>query len=266
VGSTIEAAPNIRQELFHVSDSEKYPKLLEQLAAHKGSAIIFVKTKYGADKLSDKLSRQNHKSDAIHGNLRQSRRDRVIQSFRDRQFRVLVATDLAARGLDVPHIELVINYDMPQCPEDYIHRIGRTARAGASGKAVNFLTPGDREKWNAIHRLMNPGAPRVHEPRSEGRGQGPRSQDARGRGPRSQEPRSHEARSHEGRSQDVRPHEGRGGQESRSGRPHQHRNGSGHSSGSAHGGANSGGGNGAGHNGGRRSFGGKRSGGHAKVA
>ncbi len=168
-GSTTEAAPNIKQELIHTSDSEKYAKLLEQLAAHKGSAIIFVKTKYGTEKLADKLSKQNHVSDAIHGDLRQSRRDKVIQGFRDKKFRVLVATDLAARGLDVPHIELVINYDLPQCPEDYIHRIGRTARAGASGKAINFLTPADRQKWNAIHRLMNPGAPVVHEPRSEQR-------------------------------------------------------------------------------------------------
>lgn len=169
VGSTTNAAPNIQQELIQVGDQEKYPKLLEQLAAHQGSAIIFVKTKWGTEKLADKLSRQNHQADAIHGDLRQSRRDRVIQNFRDKKFRVLVATDLAARGLDVPHIELVINYDLPQCPEDYIHRIGRTARAGASGKAINFLTAADRQKWNAIHRLMNPGAPKQHEPR-ENRG------------------------------------------------------------------------------------------------
>jgi superfamily II DNA/RNA helicase len=165
-GSTTEAAPNIKMELIHTNDGEKYAKLLEQLASNKGSAIIFVKTKYGTEKLADKLSKQNHQSDAIHGDLRQSRRDRVLQNFRDKKFRVLVATDLAARGLDVPHIELVVNYDLPQCPEDYIHRIGRTARAGASGKAINFLTPADRQKWNAIHRLMNPGAPGL--PRSEG--------------------------------------------------------------------------------------------------
>jgi len=176
VGSTVEAAPNIRQELIQVGDGEKYAKLLEQLAAHQGSAIIFVKTKWGADKLAEKLSRQNHRSDAIHGNLRQSRRDNVIQAFRDKKFRVLVATDLAARGLDVPHIEIVINYDMPQCPEDYIHRIGRTARAGASGKAINFLTPSDRDKWNAIHRLMNPNAPREPRNGNGGGGNGNRQQ------------------------------------------------------------------------------------------
>jgi ATP-dependent RNA helicase DeaD len=167
VGSTTDVAPNIQQELIQTNDSDKYAKLLEQLAAHKGSAIIFVKTKWGTEKLAEKLSRQKHLSDAIHGNLRQNRRDKVIQNFRDKKFRILVATDIAARGLDVPHIELVINYDMPQCPEDYIHRIGRTARAGASGKAINFLTPGDHEKWNAINRLMNPNAPRLQEPRGQ---------------------------------------------------------------------------------------------------
>ena len=93
----------------------------------------------------------------------------MLQDYRDRRFQVLVATDLAARGLDVPHIELVINYDMPQCPEDYIHRIGRTARAGASGKAVNLLTPTDGDKWKAIRRLMNPEARLVTNQVARGR-------------------------------------------------------------------------------------------------
>ncbi|MDX2028152.1 MAG: DEAD/DEAH box helicase [Alphaproteobacteria bacterium] len=159
-GSTVQAAPNIEQELVRISEGEKYPRLLERLGQAGNSVIIFVKTKYGTEKLADKLFRQNHRAVAIHGDLKQSRRDRVLQEFRDKKFRILVATDLAARGLDVPHIELVINYDMPQCPEDYIHRIGRTARAGASGRAVNLLTPSDGEKWNAINRLMNPSAPR----------------------------------------------------------------------------------------------------------
>ena len=161
VGSTTQASPKIRQELIHTNETEKYPQLLEHLKANDGSVIIFVKTKYGTEKLAEKLSRLNHNAEAIHGDLRQGRRDRVIQSFRDKKFRILVATDLAARGLDVPHIELVINYDLPQCPEDYIHRIGRTARAGAEGKAINLLTPADGAKWNAIHRLMNPGAGRA---------------------------------------------------------------------------------------------------------
>jgi len=167
VGSTVTAAPNIRQEMVRVSDAEKYPALLEQLKGHSQTALIFVKTKWGTEKLADKLSRMNISAEAIHGDLRQNRRDRVIQNYRDRRFQVLVATDLAARGLDVPHIELVINYDLPQCPEDYIHRIGRTARAGASGKAVNLLTPSDSSKWRAIHRLMNPGEPQEESRRGD---------------------------------------------------------------------------------------------------
>jgi ATP-dependent RNA helicase DeaD len=172
VGSTTVAAPNLAQEMIQTTDQDKFGKLLEQLAGHQGTAIVFVKTKFGTERLATRLSREKYRSDAIHGDLRQNRRDRVIQDFRDKKFRVLVATDLAARGLDVPHIELVINYDLPQCPEDYIHRIGRTARAGASGKAINLVTPADRSKWNAIHRLMNPGAPRQHEPRGGGNGDG----------------------------------------------------------------------------------------------
>jgi superfamily II DNA/RNA helicase len=172
VGSTVQAAPNIQQEVVQTGDTDKFPKLLEQLANSTGTAIVFVRTKYGTERLATRLTRENVRADAIHGDLRQNRRDKVIQNYRDKKFRVLVATDLAARGLDVPHIELVINYDLPQCPEDYIHRIGRTARAGAMGKAVNFVSPSERGKWSAIQRLMNPGAPRTHEPRGENNGGG----------------------------------------------------------------------------------------------
>ncbi len=167
VGSTNTAHAKIKQELLRMGEGEKYQTLLTQLGQREGSVIIFVKTKYGTEKLSDRLNKDAHKSDAIHGDLQQRRRDRVIQGFRDKRYRILVATDVAARGLDIPHIEHVINYDMPQAPEDYIHRIGRTARAGAEGSAINFLTPADNAKWNAIHRLMNPGAPQAANDRRE---------------------------------------------------------------------------------------------------
>lgn len=156
IGSTVAVAPNIRQEVIKTSDTEKGAQLLKVLTGANGSTIIFVKTKHGTERLANRLAKKNYRADAIHGDLRQSRRDRVIQGFRDKKFRILVATDIAARGLDVPHIETVINYDLPQCPEDFIHRIGRTARAGSSGQAISFITPADKQKWGAIHRLMNP--------------------------------------------------------------------------------------------------------------
>src|SRR5690606_9809231 len=105
-----------------------------------GSCIVFTKTKWGADKLASRLSEDGHAVDAIHGDLRQKSRDRVIQKFRSQQYRILVATDVAARGLDIPHIACVINYDLPQCAEDYIHRIGRTGRAGAEGVAISLVS------------------------------------------------------------------------------------------------------------------------------
>lgn len=155
VGSTTLPMKKIQQELIQTSNENKYNQLLQQLTLREGSVLIFVKTKRGTQRLADKLNRENHCADAIHGDLQQRRRDRVIQAFRDKDYRILVATDVAARGLDIPHIAHVINYDLPQCPEDYIHRIGRTARAGAQGCAVNLLTPDDGAKWGAIHRLMH---------------------------------------------------------------------------------------------------------------
>lgn len=157
VGSTTSPVERIKQEIIHTSESEKYTKLLTQLNEREGSILIFVKTKWGAQKLADKLCLQHHKATAIHGDLKQSKRESVINSFRNRKNRILVATDIAARGLDISHIAHVINYDLPQCPEDYIHRIGRTARAGAEGDALCFITPQDGYKWKAIQKLMNPG-------------------------------------------------------------------------------------------------------------
>lgn len=156
VGSTTAPVSKITQTLIKTNEAQKYDVLTEQLATRQGSVIIFVKTKWGADKLADKLCDADHQADALHGDLKQNRRDRVIANFRNGKFKILVATDVAARGLDIPHIEHVINYDLPQCPEDYIHRIGRTARAGAEGEAVNLLTPSDNAKWRAIQRLIAP--------------------------------------------------------------------------------------------------------------
>ncbi|MDE1153325.1 MAG: DEAD/DEAH box helicase [Micavibrio sp.] len=163
-GEVNAAVKKINQEIVRLTTAEKYNTLLTQLGTRQGSVIVFVKTKRGADRMAKKLMEDQHSAAAIHGNLNQGQRNRVIQAFRDKRHRIMVATDVAARGLDIPHIEHVINYDLPQVAEDYIHRIGRTARAGAEGAAVCFVTPEDFEMWGEIDQLLNPGAPREHRP------------------------------------------------------------------------------------------------------
>src|SRR5262249_47260504 len=143
-------------------------RLLTELDKREGSIIVFVKTKHGAKRLAEKLCKQKHQADAIHGNLHQNKRERVIDAFRQQRYRIMVATDIAARGLDIHHIEHVINYDLPQVPEDYIHRIGRTARAGASGSAINLVAPEDARKWREITRLLNPQAAHSAAPAERG--------------------------------------------------------------------------------------------------
>jgi len=158
VGSTTTPITKIKQEVMQVSEGDKYNTLLDQLHIRKGSILLFVKTKRNADKMVERLRKDGHSCDCMHGNLRQSKRQRTLIAFRSEKIRILVSTELAARGLDVPSIQHVINFHLPQVPEDFIHRIGRTARAGAEGCALTFVTPNDRQMWNEIQRLINPNA------------------------------------------------------------------------------------------------------------
>lgn len=167
VGNTSDPAKNVKQDVIKIDEKDKYPELISQLEDRKGTVIIFVKMKSATEKLAKKLNQAGYSADAIHGDLRHQIREKVIRNYRNEKFRILVATDVAARGLDIPHIEHVINYDLPQNPEDYIHRIGRTGRAGAEGEAVCFVSNADMQKWHAIDHLMNPDAPR---PKPEGKG------------------------------------------------------------------------------------------------
>ena len=146
---------NIKQKVINTIPNEKANELIDQIDQRKGSILIFAKTKIGVDKLVKKLKASSIKASALHGGMRQNKRSKIMQNFRDERFRILVATDIASRGLDVPHIEHIINYDMPQAPEDFIHRIGRTARAGSVGEAVSFLTQKDTRIWRSIERLLN---------------------------------------------------------------------------------------------------------------
>lgn len=205
MGATNVVAANIKQDVIRIDQEKKYAELVKQLNERNGSVIIFVKTKHGTEKMAKNLSRDGFEADALHGDLKQSKRDRVMGNFRRMDFRILVATDVAARGLDVPHIEHVINYDLPQVAEDYIHRMGRTARAGAEGSALCFISPQDGRKWHAIEMLMNPdmkrsggSGERSERPQGRNRG-GPRSNDSRRRVPEGGKRRFHKADG-EGRS------------------------------------------------------------------
>lgn len=147
-------ANNLQQETIRVKNAEKYSILLNQLIKSEGTVLVFVKTRYDAERLASELKKDEHSACAIHGNLRQSKRERVIKAFRQGKHRIMVGTDIVARGLDVPHVMHVINYDIPQAPEDYVHRIGRTARAGAQGFAINLVAPQDQKQWQAIQDLL----------------------------------------------------------------------------------------------------------------
>ena len=155
VDETLAVGEKIKQEIVKIDEADKFLNLVSQIKAYKGSVLVFMKTKFAAERMSVKLSKQGHKSESIHGNLSQNKRNRVIKGFRDQKYRILVATDVAARGLDIAHIECVVNYNLPQCAEDYVHRIGRTARAGAEGVAVCFVTPAEERKWKLIQRTLD---------------------------------------------------------------------------------------------------------------
>jgi len=153
-GKQSQPLKNLKQTSINVSNKEKFQKLLEALSKRQDSTLVFVNTKRSADMLAKKLIEKNMRATALHGDLRHSKRSRVITDFRNQKFRVLVATDIAARGLDIPHIGLVINYDVCVRAEDHIHRVGRTARAGSNGEALNFISPTDKVKWKGIQKFI----------------------------------------------------------------------------------------------------------------
>jgi ATP-dependent RNA helicase RhlE len=141
----------------HPVDAGRKRELLAHLVKSNDwrQVLVFVKTKHGANRLAQQLSREGVQADAIHGNKSQNARTRALQSFKDNELRVLVATDIAARGLDIEALPHVVNYDLPHVAEDYVHRIGRTGRAGAEGEAVSLVSHEDRPLMAAIEKLMN---------------------------------------------------------------------------------------------------------------
>lgn len=147
---------NIEQKLHIVDDGSHKHRLLEHLLREEcqAQAIVFTATKHGADRLADKLFHGGHEAAALHGNMNQSQRNRTLSRLRSGAVRVLVATDVAARGIDVASISHVINFDLPKVAEDYVHRIGRTGRAGALGTAISFASSDDIRQLKQIERYI----------------------------------------------------------------------------------------------------------------
>jgi ATP-dependent RNA helicase RhlE len=207
ISSTVE---KVQQSVFFVDKSNKR-RLLEHLlgdpAIHR--ALVFTRTKHGANRVADQMVRAQIGAEAIHGNKSQNARERALLSFKEGTTRVLVATDIAARGIDIDGVSHVINFDLPDVPESYVHRIGRTARAGASGIAFSFCDREEVAMLTAIERLIRmripevmdhplrgvrpsnePEAPRERDYRPAPRSNGPRQQSAAAPRPRAQAPRS----------------------------------------------------------------------------
>ncbi len=166
------AVDKVRQSVHFTGPRSKVDLLKECLAERRDDlSLVFARTKHGAEKLMRSLVQSGFAAGSIHGNKSQGQRERAIKAFRGGEIRVLVATDVAARGIDIPGVSHVYNFDLPEVPENYVHRIGRTARAGAAGEAVAFCGPADIRLLRDIEKLMGM---RVHvasgEPAEAGRG------------------------------------------------------------------------------------------------
>jgi len=159
VGKPSTAADRADQALHHTTQEDKINLLLKLLAADQDSVLVFTRTKHRADRVSRAVGTAGYKVAVIHGDRSLPQRRAALEGFRRGTFRVLVATDIAARGIDVANIGHVINFDMPNCPEDYIHRIGRTARVKASGRATSFVTSDDHVQLRAIEKLLGQTVP-----------------------------------------------------------------------------------------------------------
>jgi len=156
----IEVAPSgttvrgVQQELFIVQKMDKIALLATLLLEHRGSILVFSRTKHGAKKITRAVVAMGHSAAEIHANRSLSQRREALQGFKTGKYRILIATDIAARGIDVTGIEVVINFDLPDDPNDYVHRIGRTARAGREGRAISFATAEQKATIRDIERLV----------------------------------------------------------------------------------------------------------------
>ena len=154
IGSVLKPSENVRLQSFEVEADKKMPLLGRLRGVDPGSFVVSVRTKHGADKIARKLERSGHKTTCIHGDRTQSQRNAALRSFSQGQSRVLVATDVAARGIDVAHVAHVVNFDMPKVAEDFVHRVGRTGRASSKGVASTFAIPAEKGDLRKIERAL----------------------------------------------------------------------------------------------------------------
>src|SRR3989339_391854 len=155
------AAAGVTQEMIIVNVEDKFAQVEKILVKHTGPVLVFTRTKHGAKNLCRKLRQIGHKSAEIHSNRSLAQRREALDGFKIGKFRILVATDIAARGIDVSGIELVLNYDLPEQAEDYVHRIGRTARAGRTGVAISLAMPAQLAAIKKIEKTINKTIPQT---------------------------------------------------------------------------------------------------------
>jgi ATP-dependent RNA helicase RhlE len=155
IGSVLKPADNVELRTFEVEPDKKHELLEHLLGAETGSFLVFVRTKHGADRVARRLVRSGHSATQIHGDRSQAQRNQALRSFSEGRHRVLVATDVAARGIDVANVAHVINYDMPKVAEDFVHRVGRTGRASAHGVASTFAGPAERNDLRKIEKTLS---------------------------------------------------------------------------------------------------------------
>ncbi len=155
IGSVLKPATNVELRTFEVEPDKKQELLEHLLGAETGSFLVFVRTKHGADRVARRLIRNGHSATQIHGDRSQAQRNSALRSFTEGRHRVLVATDVAARGIDVANVAHVINFDMPKVAEDFVHRVGRTGRASAKGIASTFAAPAERGDLRKIERTLS---------------------------------------------------------------------------------------------------------------
>jgi len=154
IGSVLKPSENVELQTFEVPTDKKQELLEHLLQQNKGSFLVFVRTKHGADRVARRLSRSGHAATQIHGDRSQSQRNAALKSFSQGGHRVLVATDVAARGIDVAHVAHVVNYDLPREAEDFVHRIGRTGRNSAKGVASTFAAPDEKQLLRKIEKTL----------------------------------------------------------------------------------------------------------------